>query len=86
MTRTQLQKAFSGAGITEYGAVGDKFDPALHEALFEYPDPDSEPATVGQVLKSGFTLRTRVLRAAQVGVVKKPDDAKTDDAAAAPEK
>jgi len=72
MTRSQLLKAFGNQGIGEFGEVGDPFDPSKHEALFEYDDANSEPGTVGQVLKSGFNLRSRVLRAAQVGVVKKP--------------
>ena len=71
MTRSLLVKAFTNGGIAEFGAVGDKFDPALHEALFEYQDPEKEPTTVGQVLKTGFTLNSRVIRAAQVGIVKK---------------
>ena len=71
MTRKTLVKAFGGQGVAEYGAAGDAFDPALHEALFEMPDPDREPGTIAQVVKTGFTMRDRVIRAAQVGVVKK---------------
>lgn len=33
----------------QYGAPGDKFDPNVHDALFEYEDPDKEPGCVGQV-------------------------------------
>ena len=58
-------------GVEEFGAVGDAFDPGLHEALFEYPDEDKEAGTVGQVVKTGFTMKGRTIRAAQVGVVKK---------------
>ena len=50
----------------------DAFDPAVHEALFEYPDADKAPGDVGQLVKTGFKLHGRVIRAAQVGVVKKP--------------
>ena len=71
LTRGQLVKAFSGQGVEEFGAVGDAFDPGLHEALFEYPDDDKEAGTVGQVVKTGFTMKGRTIRAAQVGVVKK---------------
>lgn len=70
MTKSQLTKAFAEHGVTEYGAIGDKFDTSLHEALFEFEDNTKDPATIGQVLKSGFLLKSRVLRAAQVGVVK----------------
>ena len=71
MTKTALHKAFGSQGVAEFGAVDDAFDPALHEALFEMPDPDKAPGTVAQVVKTGFTLHGRVIRAAQVGVVKK---------------
>ena len=71
LTRGQLVKAFGAQGVEEFGAVGDAFDPGLHEALFEYPDEDKEAGTVGQVVKTGFTMKGRTIRAAQVGVVKK---------------
>jgi molecular chaperone GrpE len=71
LTRGQLVKAFGAQGVEEFGAVGDAFDPGLHEALFEYPDDEKEAGTVGQVVKTGFTMKGRTIRAAQVGVVKK---------------
>ena len=42
LTRGQLVKAFGAQGVEEFGAVGDAFDPGLHEALFEYPDDEKE--------------------------------------------
>jgi len=48
------------------------FDPNIMMALFEMPVPDKEPGTVAQVLKTGYMLNDRVLRPADVGVVKKP--------------
>lgn len=39
MTEKSLQKSFSQHGVIKYGAVGDVFDPALHDALFALPDP-----------------------------------------------
>eukprot|EP00904_Undaria_pinnatifida_P011598 jgi/Undpi1/7569/HiC_scaffold_23.g10042.m1 len=70
MTSTELEKVFRSQGLEKYGAGGDKFDPHLHDAMFAYPDPEQEPGTVGQVLKSGYKLHGRVIRAAQVGTVK----------------
>lgn len=70
LTKSQLVKAFNEHGVVEFCQVGDKFDPSLHQALFEIDDNDKEPSTIGQVLKSGFTLHGRIIRAAQVGVVK----------------
>lgn len=72
MTDDGLTKAFVKNGLTKFGAVGDKFDPNLHEALFEYADETKDVGSIGQVMKVGFMLRERVLRPAEVGVIKKP--------------
>ena len=48
----------------------EKFNPNLHEALFEITDEKQEPGTVGYVAQYGYTLNDRVLRAARVGVIK----------------
>lgn len=66
-----LTKAFNKNGLKKYAFVGEKFDPNLHEALFEYPDPNMESGSIGQVMKPGFLLNNRVLRPAEVGVIKK---------------
>lgn len=58
--------------MVKYGAVGDKFDPNLHDALFRIPDAN-EPDTVGQIVKVGYKIKDRVLRPAQVGARVKPD-------------
>lgn len=71
MTEAGLIKAFEKNGLVRYGEVGDAFDPNKYEALFEYPDPDKAGGSVGQVMKKGFTLNGRVIRPAEVGVVKK---------------
>lgn len=72
MTDDGLTKAFTKNGLEKFGVAGEKFDPNLHEALFEYPDPAGEPGSIGQVMKKGFMLNQRVLRPAEVGVVKAP--------------
>jgi molecular chaperone GrpE len=71
MTEKGLLKTFEMNGLVKYGKAGEVFDPNLHEALFEYPDPEKQPGTVGQILKPGFMLNKRVLRPAEVGVIKK---------------
>ncbi|KAH9093704.1 hypothetical protein Ae201684P_016327 [Aphanomyces euteiches] len=70
MTDKELQKVFHSYGIAQVGEAGDKFDPNFHEALFEYVDDSKTPGTVGQVMKVGYTIHNRVLRPAQVGIVK----------------
>ncbi|TDH69267.1 hypothetical protein CCR75_002268 [Bremia lactucae] len=72
MTETQLQKVFREFKISQVGAVGDKFDPNVHDALFEYEDAKMEAGCIGQIMKTGYLLNERVIRPAQVGVIKAP--------------
>ena len=72
MTEEGLTKAFAKNGLTKFGEAGEKFDPNKHEALFEYLDPNGTPGNIGQVMKVGFMLNNRVIRPAEVGVVKSP--------------
>lgn len=71
MTDDGLTKAFAKNGLKKFGEPGEKFDPNRHEALYEYPDPEKEAGSIGQVMKIGFQLHERVIRPAEVGVVKK---------------
>jgi len=48
--------------------VGEKFDPNLHQAMFEAPLPDTKAGDIIQVSQAGFMLHDRLLRPAQVGV------------------
>ena len=71
MTNTGLLKVFSQNGIEKYGEVGDIFDPNLHDAIFNLPDPEKklEAGSIGQVIKKGYKMKDRIIRAAQVGTV-----------------
>jgi molecular chaperone GrpE len=69
MTQNQLSKVFTQHGVVKYGAVDDVFDPEIHDALFKMPDPSKTDGTVGAVLKSGYKLNDRVIRAAEVGTI-----------------
>jgi len=71
MTDKELKKVFAKNGVSQFGEVGEKFDPHMHNALFQYPDPSLEAGTIGQVIKTGFKLKDRVLRPADVGTIKK---------------
>jgi molecular chaperone GrpE len=57
-------------GVKKLEPQGERFDPNLHEALFEVPDENVPAGTVVQVVESGFTIGDRVLRPAKVGVSK----------------
>ncbi|MDF2813178.1 MAG: nucleotide exchange factor GrpE, partial [Microvirga sp.] len=47
-----------------------KFDPHVHQAMFEVPNADVPSGTVVQVVQSGYVIGDRVLRPALVGVAK----------------
>jgi molecular chaperone GrpE len=53
-------------------AVGDSFDPQLHQAMFEAPVPGTRAGQIIQVMTEGFMLHDRLLRPAQVGVSSTP--------------
>ena len=55
-------------GVKKLEPLGAKFDPNLHEALFEMPDETAPNATVVQVVEDGYAIGDRVLRPAKVGV------------------
>ena len=71
-THRDFVKLLGQQGIEPFGKAGDKFDANRHEAMLEVPATDTTPAgTVAQVLKTGFLIKDRVLRAAQVTVAVK---------------
>jgi molecular chaperone GrpE len=55
-------------GVTKLEPKGAKFDPNMHEALFEVVDPSQPSGTVAQVVEAGYSIGDRVLRPAKVGV------------------
>ncbi|MBD8868222.1 nucleotide exchange factor GrpE [Nocardioides sp. MJB4] len=66
----QLERVVAGLGLTRFGAVGDPFDPTVHEALSHIgEDPDVEVTTCKVIAKAGYRIGDRVVRAAQVLVV-----------------
>ena len=71
MTSKVLAKALAEQGITKMDAMGARFNPHEHHGLFEVDDPDKEAGTIAHVMKAGYKINDRILRAAQVGTVKK---------------
>ncbi len=55
-------------GVKKLDPLGAKFDPNLHEALFEVPDEMAPSGTVVQIVEEGYAIGDRVLRPAKVGV------------------
>ena len=57
-------------GVKKLEPQGQKFDPNMHEALFEVPDPSVPTGTVVQVVEAGYSIGERCLRPAKVGVAR----------------
>jgi len=70
MTERELLFVFQRYNIRKVETVGAKFDPNVHQALFEMPTKDHPPGTVVQEMQSGFAIGERCLRPAMVGVAK----------------
>ncbi len=64
----QLNDVVSSLGITETGAVGDVFDPNLHEAVMHIEDENAQENTITQVFQKGYRLGDTVIRPAMVQV------------------
>lgn len=69
MTYDHLEDALKRNHVTEIAALGQTFDPTLHQAVQSVPAEDGQTAeTVVNVLQKGYQLKDRVLRPAMVVV------------------
>jgi molecular chaperone GrpE len=65
---TKLKNAGDKFGLVSFGAKGDKFDPELHDALVQTPNPNVSAAEVADVIEPGYRIGERMLRPAKVAV------------------
>ncbi|WP_460302920.1 nucleotide exchange factor GrpE [Actinocorallia aurea] len=63
-----LETTLGKLGLERYGAVGDPFDPNVHEALTHVPSADVEEESVLEVYQPGYRIGERVVRPARVVV------------------
>ncbi len=68
LTQRSLERSLEKQGIRRIEPRGEKFDPNLHQAMFEVPDASVPNGTVVQVVQAGYVIGERVLRPAMVGV------------------
>jgi molecular chaperone GrpE len=64
----KLRTSVERLGLTAFGAVGDPFDPQLHEAIFQQPSADVEADTVADVVETGYLIGSTLIRVAKVVV------------------
>lgn len=70
LTERELMSVFQRHNIRKLDTIGTKFDPNLHQAMFEVPTAEKPPGTVMQEVQSGYAVGERCLRPALVGVAK----------------
>lgn len=68
MTMAGLKKAFTDLGVTEIDAVGQGFDPNIHNAVMHVEDESLDENVVSEVFQAGFMLGEKVIRFAMVKV------------------
>jgi molecular chaperone GrpE len=66
----ELLKVLEKHGVKKFDPKGVKFDPNLHQAIFEVFDANVAPGSIAQVIQPGYMIGERVLRPALVGVSK----------------
>jgi molecular chaperone GrpE len=64
----KLRSVIERLGLSPYGAVGDAFDPNVHEAILQQPTPDATAPTVLDVVETGYMLGNTQVRVAKVVV------------------
>ena len=70
LTERELLKALDKSGVKKFSPQGEKFDPNVHQAMFEMESADAPPGHVAQVIQAGYMIGDRVLRPALVAVSK----------------
>lgn len=68
LTERELLKTLERHGVRRIDPQGEKFDPNLHQAMFEAPDAAIAKGLVSKVIQVGYKIGERVLRPALVGV------------------
>ena len=68
LTMNELVKIFTSLGVEIFGAVGETFDPNLHNAVMHTEDENLGENTISQVFQKGFKIGDKVVRFAMVQV------------------
>jgi molecular chaperone GrpE len=70
LTERELMKVLEKYGVTKFSPAGERFDPNVHQAMYEVENSELPAGYVAQVIQAGYMLGDRVLRPALVAVVK----------------
>ena len=75
---TQMKNLLNQEGLEEIPAKGEKFDPALHEAVMQM-ESDQEEGTILQDVNKGYKLNGKVIRHSQVVVARKKIEEESEE-------
>ena len=64
----QLKSSFDRLSVTPFGAVGDEFDPNIHNAISKIEDENLGENVIAQVYQTGYKLNDKIIRHAMVVV------------------
>lgn len=78
LTLKELKTTFEKFRLVSIEAKGKPFDPFVHHAMTQIESEEAEENTVLTEFRKGYMLKDRVLRAALVGVSKKPSQKNQD--------
>jgi len=78
--RNKLAKLMEAEGVSPIEALGQPFDPRLHEAVLEEETAEHQDGSVVEEFRKGYRFKDRVLRASMVKVARNPgsDEARED--------
>jgi molecular chaperone GrpE len=68
LTHRELVTFLDSLGVVAIAPLGERFDPALHQAIVHEPAPGFEAGTVAEVFRKGYSYKDRLLRPAIVKV------------------
>lgn len=65
---TKFRSTIAKLGVERYGEAGEAFDPQVHEAVAQLPNPEVTEATIADVVEVGYRIGNREIRPAKVAV------------------
>lgn len=80
LTEREMQRLLEKHGISKVDPKGERFDPHLHQAMYEVTDTEADEGTVVDVVQAGYVIGERVLRPAMVAVARRERPARASDA------
>jgi molecular chaperone GrpE len=78
LTHRELLALLESLGVAVVDPLGQRFDPALQQAILHEPAEGFEPGTVAEVFRKGYTYKDRLLRPALVKVASRGSDERGD--------